>query len=172
MRPGVHFGGLLSSTTVTFDLDGFTEGRSWPWLQPETAILVWDPAQKGRIVSGSQLFGSVTWWMFWKNGFEPLAALDNNGDGWLTGDELEGIGVWQDRNGNGISDAGEVTPAREFGIIAIGAHSMGEVDGVLANRNGVILRDGRALTLFDWVPKSSAALDRGSRHVVGRVGNN
>jgi hypothetical protein len=91
------------------------------WLRGDTAILVWDPAHRGRVASGRELFGSVTWWMFWRNGFEPLVALDNNGDGSLTGEELDGIGVWQDRNANGISDVGEIMPAREFGIVAIGS---------------------------------------------------
>ncbi len=152
-RPNAHLSELLSSSTVTFDLDGFTEGRLWPWLRSDTAMLVWDPAHEGHIVSGRQMFGSVTWWMFWKNGFEPLAALDNNGDGSLTGEELEGISVWQDRNGNGISDAGEVTPARTFGIVAIRVRAAGEADGVLAHRSGVILNDGHSLPLFDWIPR-------------------
>jgi hypothetical protein len=145
---------LLSRSTVLFDLDGFAEGRTWPWLQPDTAILVWDPAWEGRIASGRQLFGSVTWWMFWKNGFEPLAALDDNGDGWLTGSELDGIGVWQDRNGNGVSDQGEVIPASQFGVTAIGVRPQRAVDGVLAERNGVIMRGG-SFTLFDWTPHSN-----------------
>lgn len=156
MRPGVHLADLLSQKTVLFDLDGFAESRSWPWLRSDTALLVWDPRREGHILSGLQLFGSVTWWMFWKNGFEPLAALDDNADGWLTGKELDGIGIWMDRDCNGISDAGEVIPADEFGVVAISTHSQGEVDGVAANPSGVRMRDGRVLTLFDWVPHSSA----------------
>lgn len=155
LRPNAHLKDLLSTQTVPFDLDGFNEHHAWPWLQSDTAILVWDPDHEGRIRSGRQIFGSVTWWMFWKNGFEPLAALDDNGDGQLTGRELDGIGVWVDRNGNGISDPGEVTPASEFGIAALAVHPEGNFDGVLANCTGVTLRDGRTPTLFDWVPRTS-----------------
>jgi len=36
--------------------------------------------------------------MFWRDGFEPLAALDDNRDGKLTGSEIWGIGVWRDAN--------------------------------------------------------------------------
>jgi hypothetical protein len=95
--------------------------------------------------------------MFWKNGFEPLAALDDNGDGWLTERELDGIGVWQDRNGNGVSDQGEVIPAAQFGIVALGVHPQGTVDGVLAERNGVVMR-GDSFTLYDWVPSPERVL--------------
>ncbi len=134
-HPNARLADLLSPSLVSFDLGGFGENRRWPWLQPDTAILVWDPKSEGHIRSGRQLFGSVTWWMFWQDGFEPLAALDDNGDGWLKGRELDGIGVWQDRNGNGVSDPGEVIPAAQFGILAIGVHAQREPDGVLAERD-------------------------------------
>ena len=51
---------------------------------------------------GLQLFGSVTWWLFWEDGYAPLAALDDNHDGRLEGAELKGIAIWFDRNGNGV----------------------------------------------------------------------
>ena len=110
--------------------------------------------------------------MFWRNGFEPLAALDNNGDGSLTGEELDGIGVWQDRNANGISDVGEIRPAREFGIIAIGVHANEEECGVLMNHNGVTLGDGRSLTLFDWTPRSVARSPSRSEMCVRKCAGN
>jgi hypothetical protein len=156
-RPHARFADLLSLSQVSFDLGGFGEDRKWPWLRPDTAILVWDPTNEGHIRSGRQLFGSVTWWMFWKNGFEPLAALDDNADGWLTGNELGGIGVWQDRNGNGVSDPGEVVPAAQFGIVALAVHPEGKVDGVLAARNGVVTR-GNSFTLYDWVPRADSSV--------------
>jgi hypothetical protein len=152
-RPNVCLEDLLSDTTVPFDLDGFAEGRRWPWLRPDTALLVWDPGRKGRIDSGRRLFGSVTWWMFWNNGFEPLAALDDNHDGRLTGDELDGIAIWQDRNGNGVSDPGEVIPAAQFGITAIAVRPQVRIDGVLAAPGAVVSRKG-SFTLFDWTPRA------------------
>jgi hypothetical protein len=59
-RPAATLADLVSDRRVSFDLDGFTTGQWWPWLQPDTCILVWDPNRTGRIASGRQLFGSVT----------------------------------------------------------------------------------------------------------------
>ena len=108
----------------------------------------------GKITSGLQLFGNVTWWLFWKDGYEPLAALDNDRNGRLEGAELQGIAVWFDRNGNGIADPGEVVSLRSLGITSIAVHSAGLTDGVPANTNGVQLRDGSSLPTFDWTPTS------------------
>jgi hypothetical protein len=151
--------------TVRFDLDGDGRERRWPWLRPTTGILVWDPAHAGRIGSARQLFGFVTWWIFWADGYRALAALDDDGDGALTGAELEGLGVWRDANGNGVSDAGEVEPAREalarVEVRPDGAGTVASSGGVLGNPRGVVTRDGRVLPSFDWLvaplPDASAA---------------
>ncbi len=142
---------LLSDRQVGFDLDGFASGRRWPWVQPETCILVWDPDRTGQIASGRQLFGSVTWWMFWRNGYEPLAALDDNRDGVLSGEELRGIAVWRDENSNGIADPGEVVPVEDFGIVEIAVKAR-QVDGVL--ESVIKMREGKSVKTFDWTPRS------------------
>jgi len=36
-----------------------------------------------------------------------MDALDDNHDGWLTGNELHGLALWYDRNGNGKCDPGK-----------------------------------------------------------------
>ena len=147
---------LAPERTVRFDLPGDGLSRRWPWVKPTTGILVWDPKHTGKITSGLQLFGSVTWWLFWKDGYEPLAALDNDHNGWLEGKELQGIAVWFDRNGNGVADPGEVVSLASLGIRRIAVHPAGLRDGVPANPNGVQLRDGSSLATFDWTPTSTA----------------
>ncbi|HEV3197156.1 MAG TPA: hypothetical protein VGZ73_04600 [Bryobacteraceae bacterium] len=153
LNSGAALPDLLSDRQVGFDLDGFGAGRRWPWVRPDTCILVWDPNRTGRITSGRQLFGSVTWWMFWRNGYEPLAALDDNRDGVLSGAELRGIAVWRDANSNGIADPGEVVPVEGFGIVEIAVKPR-QIDGALQRNGGIKLRDGRSLTTFDWTPVS------------------
>lgn len=69
---------------------------------------MFDGDGKGRINSVLQLFGNVTFWMFWRNGYEAMRALDDNGDGSPAGGELAGLGPWRDENGNGVSERGEV----------------------------------------------------------------
>ena len=146
---------------VNFDPDGFGAGRLWPWLKADTAILVWDPGRTGQITSGRQLFGNVTWWMFRENGYDPLAALDNDRDGWLTGVELEGISVWQDRNGNGVSEPGEVVPAVEFGISGIAVKPETSGAGGLSGRNGIRRKSGAVLRSSEWVPVAELPDQRG-----------
>jgi hypothetical protein len=65
------------------------------------------------------MFGNVTFWLFWETGYDALTSLDDNGDGVLTGDDLKGLAIWHDANGNGICDPGEVKPLSEYGIVAL-----------------------------------------------------
>jgi hypothetical protein len=161
LNPRAKLADLVSSARVKFDLDGFDAGREWSWVRPETLILVWDPERTGRITSGRQLFGGVTWWMFWRNGYEPLAMLDDNRDGILEGAELRGIAVWRDANSNGVADPGEVIPVEEFGIVEIAVRPR-EVDRTLECAGGIKLKDGTSLPTFDWVSHSSE-ISRGSQ---------
>jgi hypothetical protein len=57
--------------------------------------------------------------LFWSNGYEALRALDDNGDGELRGAELRKLAIWRDRNQNGVSEKGEVSPLTAHGIAAL-----------------------------------------------------
>lgn len=137
---------LAPEVHVAFDLDGLGSS-SWPWLQPTTGILVWDPLRTGVITSGRQLFGNATWWMFFRDGFHALAALDDNHDGQLSGAELTGLAVWTDRNQNGISDPGEVVPIADTGIVRIAVTAGAN----LTNVHGIQFADARETPLYDWI---------------------
>ena len=65
------------------------------------------------------MFGNVSYWCFWRDGYQALAALDDNGNGELAGDELRDLAIWCDANSNGVSDSGEVRPLAAFGIVAL-----------------------------------------------------
>lgn len=140
---------------VRFDLMGDRTGTRWSWVKSNAGILVWDPLRSGRIRSGYQLFGNVTWCMVWKHGYAPLARLDANGDGWLTGKELEGVAVWQDKNENGVSDKGEVVSLGSFGIARISVKALRGSDGVFWNPKGLIGRNGAAIPTYDWIAKEA-----------------
>lgn len=165
LKPHASLPNLLSDRRVSFDLDGFDAGHQWPWVQTDTCILVWDPDRTGQIISGRQLFGSVTWWMFWRNGYEPLAALDDNRDGVLSGPELKGIAVWRDANSNGIADPGEVVPVEDLGIVEIAVKPQ-QMDGTLLRHGGIKLSDGTSLTTFDWTPLSAGTDTISSRRAA------
>lgn len=142
---------LAPERHVTFDLDGSGRGDTWPWLQPDTALLVWDEDGRGDVPSGRELFGSATWWIFWNNGYEALQSLDNDHNGWLEAGELDGVAVWRDRNSDGVSDPGEVQPVTTVGVSGIAVTATSEVDGMPANSNGLRMQSGAVLPTYDWI---------------------
>jgi hypothetical protein len=147
---------LSRQIKVGFDLDGTGRAQRYGWVRPDTAILAWDPDGTGRVTSGRQLLGNVTWWAFWDSGYAALAALDDNRDGWLTGSELNGLSLWFDRNGNGVSDPGEVIPIRDTPIAALSVRATGRAGATPMNRAGLRLRNGRLLPTYDWVAMPAA----------------
>lgn len=154
LRPGMRAEQMVDPTAaVRFDLDGTARPQTWTWLCKDAAWLVSDPRGTGRIDSGLQLFGNVTWWCFWENGYQALAALDDNGDGVLTGAELRGLALWHDRNGNGICDPGEVKPLAEWGIVALSCRAeKGSSPHVAAWAvDGVRFADGSVRASFDVI---------------------
>lgn len=153
-------GGVLADRLrpleVEFDMNG--DGASdllRQWTRPTTGFIVWDPLQTQTITSGQQLFGSVTWWLFWSDGYEALLSLDDDSDGPISGDELTGLSVWFDRDGNGRSDSDEVMPVELLGIVSIACRA-DHIDSSAAaespaSRKGITLQTGVVLPTFDWV---------------------
>ncbi len=151
---GAPFSQLLSSASVRFDVDGFGDNRLWSWVSPTTGLLVWDPGRTGRVRSGHQLIGVVSFHSLWRDGYDVLDALDDDRDGTLRGAELKGLAVWIDRNSNGVSDPGEVVDLDALGIVGLATHPTGNRDGVLRSDHGALLRDGSSLPTYDWISHS------------------
>lgn len=141
------------NASVTFDADG-AGLKKWTWINNDAAWLVYDPKQTGIIESGLQLFGNVTFWLFWETGYDALCALDDNGDGRLTENELTGLALWHDANGNGISDPGEVKPLSEYGIAALSCgfkRDPKHPDNIAVSKHGVTFVDGGTRPTFDLI---------------------
>ena len=136
---------------VRFDLDGSGLRHRWGWITPKAAWLVWDPHGSGKVTSGLQMFGSVTYWIFWENGYQALSALDDDGDGALSGHELEGLALWHDRNSNGVSDDGEVQTVKSWGIQSLSCHSCRHPAGIAFSPGGVVFRGGTTRPTYDWI---------------------
>lgn len=136
---------------VNFDLDADGTAERRPWVNPDTAFLVWDPEQTGKITSGRQLFGNMTFFMLFSDGYRALDTLDNDRDGQLTGDELDGLALWTDANTNGISDPGEVTPIAQTPIRSLATTMTGHEQGHPLAAHGVTLDNGTTRTTWDWV---------------------
>lgn len=139
-------------STVAFDFTGAGDRTMHGWLTRNAAWLVWDPHWGGAVTSGIDLIGQHTWSTDWNDGFEALAALDVNNDGELTGAELGGLSLWNDANGDGVSEPGEVVPVNVHGIVAISVHHNQASHGVSVARDGVRFDDGTTRPLYDWMP--------------------
>jgi tetratricopeptide (TPR) repeat protein len=152
-----------SGHRAVFDADGSGLPRSWSWISPAAAWLVYDD-RHGKIESALQLFGNVTFWMFWENGYDALWALDDNGDQMLRGSELKHLALWRDLDVDGVSDPGEVASLAHHGITALSCRHVvvqDENSPVAAYATeGVTFRDGSARPTFDLILTSGGELRR------------
>lgn len=145
------------NASVHFDGDGSGLIRKWTWITRDAGWLVFDRQGKGEITSALQMFGNVTFWLFWENGYHALSSLDNNHDGMLTGDELTGLAVWHDRNGDGISQPGEVKPLVDHDIVSLSCQFEMDTkhpDRIAWSPKGVGYRDGKSRPTFDLILRS------------------
>ncbi len=150
--PASHLNEMLAPEHhVDFDLRGYGFPEKWPWVQPHLGFLVWDPLHTGHITSARQLFGGYTFQIFRKTGYDALAALDDDGDGALTGPELTGLAVWFDENSDGHSTPNEVTPVETLGIVRLSVRAEAFDGPHPMSPCGVTLRDGRTLPTWDWM---------------------
>ncbi|HEX4997232.1 MAG TPA: hypothetical protein VFY29_03345 [Terriglobia bacterium] len=143
---------LDGNARVSFDADGSGLPNRWTWITPDAAWLVHVPKKSYPVTSALQLFGSVTFWLFWENGYEPMNALDDNRDGILSGTELEGLGLWRDANRNGIAEEGEVKSLAEWNIVSLNcAHqdSSNRRDYVAFSQKGVTFKGGHTRPTWD-----------------------
>lgn len=152
LRRGLSFESLVNRRArVPFDLDGTGLLRRWQWTSPNAGWLVYLDKRAG-VTSGLQMLGGSTFWIFWKDGYEAMAALDADGDGWLRGSELKALKVWCD-DGDGISQPAELRTLDSLGIEALSVRGRAFREGSWSER-GVRYRDGFVGPSYDWMPKS------------------
>ena len=97
----------LSSSSAYFDFSDSGFAMKTGWIGSGTGLLVTsaDPT------SGNDLVTS----------FAQLAAMDSNGDGVINSSDpvFANLYIWQDTNGNGVADSGEVQSLSSLGITSI-----------------------------------------------------
>jgi len=143
-----------SDARVFFDADGSGTAKPWTWITPDAGWLIYDQRGTRQIDSALQMFGSVSFWLFWENGYRALRALDDDGDRRLAGPELTGLAIWRDRNSNGRSEAGEVQPLAAWDITSLSCDyeiDATHPDEIAFSPAGVTFRDGSSRPTFDIV---------------------
>jgi hypothetical protein len=110
--------------TVSFDIDGDGLKDEIEWMLGDGDGMLVDDRDGGATgamltdgeIDGKRLFGDQGG--KYANGYEKLKALDKDGDGKLTGEELDGLKVWID-DGDAKLEGGELKTLRELGITEI-----------------------------------------------------
>ena len=101
-------------STVKFDLDGDGVKEKIEWLSGKGDGLLVDTRKiNGSAINGEALFGDQGG--KFANGYEKMALLDSNNDGYLKGDELAHLSVWVD-DGDARLEAGELHSLANYGI--------------------------------------------------------
>jgi len=149
---------LDPSRRIRFNLNGTGAPQQYSWVTPDTAFLVWQPNPSRTIRSGRDLFGSATWWLMPAHGYAAMALLDDNQDGWLTGRELKGLAVWQDRNQNGIAEQSEVRQIARTGVTGLKTTYSVRIGESYESSFGLKMADGRLLPTYDWVTRNYIGL--------------
>ena len=115
-----------------FDIDGDGFAELTGWVMPGDGFLAWDRDGNGRIDDVTELFGGPT-----STGLAELALYDDNQDGVIDAVDavFASLRVWQDRDYDGITDAGELTTLDAEGIASLSlAGRAPAVDTVAGNR--------------------------------------
>lgn len=144
----------VRNSAAFFDFTGDGIRERVGWIAGTDAFLAYDADgdgridQRGELVFKDLLPGAQT-------DLQGLAALDANGDGLLSAADpmWSRLMTWQDRNENGIQDAGEVAPLGARGIRSISlttAGGAGTVAGTTVHGVGTFTRiDGSTGQLAD-----------------------
>lgn len=128
---GIETIAINPSAPILFDHNGDGASSATGWLKGDDGWLVNDLDQDGLITSGKELLGvdtDITVGGVTRKattGFEALRALDSHqvDDGKNLFDSRDAafsqLLVWQDKNQNGMTDAGELSTLSALGIVSI-----------------------------------------------------
>jgi hypothetical protein len=109
-----------------FDYNGNGYAIQTGWISPWCGFLVMDHNGNGTIDDGSELFTEYTLLSNGeraRNGYEALGDLDTNGDLKIDANDAaySKLMVWQDVNGDGLSESWELHTLSYYGIASINA---------------------------------------------------
>lgn len=98
---------------VLFDMENNGDMNRTGWINERNGFLVRDRNKNGRVDNQSELFGTIG-----KPAFDELKDYDSNGDGDVTPEDKawSKLKIWQDKNGNGLTEPGELRSLDYWGI--------------------------------------------------------
>ncbi|NYT26863.1 MAG: discoidin domain-containing protein [Candidatus Thiodubiliella endoseptemdiera] len=110
----------LSESVAYYDVDGDGKKEHTAWVASQDGLIGFDANSDGKI-SGREELVLSDYVKGAKTDLEGMAYFDSNQDGNFTQDDKHwaDFKVWQDKDGDGISDAGELRTLDEVGISKI-----------------------------------------------------
>lgn len=135
-----HDGFIEGAKTAMFDINGDSFDDIVEWVGPNDGILIKEDNIPG--IDGRDFFGNHNGF---DNGFEELSLLDVNKDNVLTGEELSGLKVWVDKNGDAKATPSEIKSLSELGITEITV----SCDDYYVSS---FVQNGERKYSFDWWP--------------------
>lgn len=139
---GIETLGKAGYEGVLFDNNGDGVKVATGWVGADDGLLALDRDGDGAITSGRELFGDRTQLSDGTtaaDGFQALADLDQNLDGVVNGEDsrFADLRVWQDANGDGISEADELHSLDSLGITSLAVGTAEDINNALGNGNEV-----------------------------------
>jgi hypothetical protein len=109
------------ANNASIDLDGDGVADKTGWIGSGDGFLVLDRNGDGKFTDASE-FSFVNDKLGAKSDLDGLSAFDSNGDGLLSNldQDFAKFMTWQDADGNGQADSGEMKTLTEAGIASIG----------------------------------------------------
>jgi len=149
---------LSAQAGVNFDVnnDGIKERTGW--IARNDGLLVRDLNSDALINNGGELFGEGTLLSNGRrasDGYAALAVMDSNRDGLVnqSDKDFKSLKVWQDANGNGVSDKGELKSLTEVGITELSleakASTIMDNGNLIGLMGGYTAADGSVHTMGD-----------------------
>jgi len=140
----------LSASSGKFDLLNSGSAVRSGWISAEDGFLAIDANGNGAIDDRSELFGGAV-----GEGFAKLARLDSNLDGAVDAkdERFAELKIWQDRNGNHATDAGELGSLADYGIVSLSTRYVMAPEiqsgNWLLERGTATTKDGRSIAMAD-----------------------
>ncbi len=165
---------------AVFDYKGDNIGDDTGWVSGDDGFLVIDRDNDGVITEASELTLAAED-SDARTGLQGLAALDSDGNGVVNGDDARfgELRIWQDRNGNGRTDAGELRTLEQAGVVSIALTATALESRIKLDRNAMVATtsftrsDGTTSTAADvslaYVPTGSVRTS-GRAFQLSRVG--
>ncbi|MFE8644371.1 hypothetical protein ACFX58_04720 [Sphingomonas sp. NCPPB 2930] len=128
---GIETTSFLTGNTVLFDVDCDGIKDKTAWISKKDAFLAVDKNGNGLIDGVDELFGGRER----GDGFAKLADFDTNEDGVIDKNDkcYSALLLWQDFNGDGITDDSELSQASAAGLQSI--NTKHETQNILNNGN-------------------------------------